>query len=163
MYLEKGVSCESAPKSCFIRSNQILIHEDCALVADPEARGCFRYVILSQVFPDLQVELHPFLTLLQQIISTLHSESSGLGRTRRMTIRTEHARYGKSNVKRDIGDTYRIVIRHDNPDSIDNKVMVTGTEKHCHFSLNKDLKAMIGKVAVEPNNPKKRICIEQRL
>lgn len=50
MYLDDGISRESAPKSCFMHSNQKAVNGDSALVADKEASGCYRQVVFSQAF-----------------------------------------------------------------------------------------------------------------
>lgn len=103
----------------------------------------------------------PVLMSLQQTVPAPHSGNSGVERTRRINIRTAHDGYDKSKVLQDIGSTYRIVIWHEDPDSFAREVTVTGTSKHCPFSANMDLKAMVGTVPVEADDPKTGIYIEQ--
>lgn len=163
MYLDDGVSRESAPKSCFIHSDLKAINGTNALVADKEATGCYRQVVFSQVFFNPRIELLRFLTPLQQIIQSPHSEFSGAQRIRKINIKTAHDGYDKSKVLRDIGDTYRIVIWHENLNSVANEVIVTGTQECCLFSPDMGLKVVVGKVPVEADDPETGICIEQRI
>ena len=65
-------------------------------------------------------------------------------------------------VARDIGESYRVVIWHDKPDTASNVVTVTGTTKDCHFTPHKDVGATVGYVPVEADDPERGIFIEQQ-
>ena len=49
MYLDDGVSSDSAPVSCFARTSQSDFKGRTVLVADKEARCCYRQVRITDV------------------------------------------------------------------------------------------------------------------
>ena len=63
---------------------------------------------------------------------------------------------------RDIGEYYRVVIWHENPDTVANVVTVEGTTKDCRFTPHRDVGAMVGYVPVEADDAKSGIFIEQQ-
>ena len=66
-------------------------------------------------------------------------------------------------VAKDIGEWYRVVIWHEKPETLANKVIVTGTTKKCKFIPNMEANAMVGEVPVEADNPREGITIKQRV
>lgn len=58
MYLDDGVSRDSAPRSSFMHSDHTEYKGDLALVADKEARGRYRKVCITQA--SLSVENRNF-------------------------------------------------------------------------------------------------------
>ena len=62
MYLDDGVSRDSAPKSSFLQSDDTAFNGNRALIADPEACSRYREVVITQVSFFLQKLLNPCIS-----------------------------------------------------------------------------------------------------
>lgn len=78
--------------------------------------------------------------------------------TRRVLIRTQWDGYGADNVKRDIGEWYRVILWQEDVNYLQGQVTVEGSEKH---SVQQDVKAkaVIVEVAVEADDKENGVII----
>ena len=163
MYLDDGVSRDSAPRSSFRHSDNAAFEGEPALVADREARGRYRKVCIYQVSSSSEDELSRILTAYQETHLSLHSQEREGNKIRKINIRTAHDGYGPEMVARDIGEYYRVVIWHEKPDTVANVVTVTGTTMNCRFTPRRDVGATVGYVPVEADDAARGILIEQQV
>ncbi|KAI9729368.1 MAG: hypothetical protein M1834_006892 [Cirrosporium novae-zelandiae] len=106
MYLDDGVSRESAPTNEIIHPYTVERNEAPHLFnlhIDKEAQGIFRHIqIRQQTTKTVPQPGHP-----NHLI------------TRHITLKTLHAGYPLSHVKRDIGTTYKLVLWHEDRKAMD--------------------------------------------
>ena len=77
----------------------------------------------------------------------------------KVAIKTIWDGYGADNVKRDIGDFFRVVLWHEKAETVRGEVKVTGTTRF-DIQRDTDVKAVVVQVAVEADD-EEGICIEQ--
>ncbi|KAL7276242.1 hypothetical protein RUND412_000778 [Rhizina undulata] len=130
MYLDDGVSRESAPSNA--TKDNTTSGKNCYLDLDPDAGNVYREITINQVWAPSKTD-----------------QWSG---ARTLNIKTTHDGYKLENVKRDIGDTFTIILWHD-PDINMNKVTtkVDGTTAGVVTNLS-DLVATEVKIPVEASD-----------
>ena len=82
---------------------------------------------------------------------------------RRVRIRTEYDGYFSHNVKRDLGKYYRIVLWHEQPETVSGKITFKGTQDYKILQRDENIKAVVLQVAVEADNEQAGISIEQQI
>ena len=77
-----------------------------------------------------------------------------------MLIRTQWDGYGADNVKRDIGEWYRVILWQEDVDYLHGEVTVQGSVKH-RVQQDMKAKAIIIEVSVEADDEENGVCIVQ--
>jgi alpha-glucosidase (family GH31 glycosyl hydrolase) len=136
MYLDDGVSRESAPGSAYLSSlstgPQGLVD---AYSADTEANSIFRHVKFEQT-------------------TTRQFAKDQLRDTRRLTISTPWAKYTDEQVKKDVGLEYRIVFWHASKwpaEEMDLKAVTVTANPEVRHELDNALRATVVWVPVDAN------------
>ena len=81
---------------------------------------------------------------------------------RRVQIRTKHDGYFSHNVKRDLGNHYRVVLWHEKPETVNGEISIQGTQDHKILQRDESTRAVVLQVAVEADNEQAGITIEQQ-
>ncbi|KAL8792282.1 MAG: hypothetical protein Q9195_005161 [Heterodermia aff. obscurata] len=141
MYLDDGVSRDSAPVSCFSKTSGPDSKSNTTLVADEEAKGCYRQVRITH--------------------DTYLCEKGA--ELRRIRIKTEYDGYFADNVKRDFGEYYHVVLWHETPKTVKGKITCTGTQHYKILEQDEKIQAVVLEVAIEADNNDAGITIEQEI
>ena len=82
---------------------------------------------------------------------------------RRVRIKTEYDGYSSHNVKRDLGELYRVVLWHEKPETVRGEITFKGTKDHKILQQDESIKAVVLQVAIEADKEQAGISIERQI